>query len=65
MSSPSQKRTLHRTGNPTNIMVGHENGLGEVMPGVQTAPAALEEDVTQLQRTPFTKEIRLFRGGEW
>ena len=29
----------------------YEDGLGKVMSGVETAPAALEEDATQLQKT--------------
>ena len=36
------------------------DGLGKVMSGVETAPAALEEDATQLQRTQYTKETRRF-----
>ena len=38
----------------------YEDGLGKVVSGVETAPAALEEDATQLQRTQYTKETRRF-----
>ena len=38
----------------------YEDGLGKVMSGVETAPAALEEDATQLQRTQYAKETRRF-----
>ena len=38
----------------------YENGLGKVMSGVETAPAALEEDATQLRKTQFAKESRRF-----
>ena len=38
----------------------YEDGLGKVMSGVETAPAALEEDATQLQRTQYAKETRCF-----
>ena len=38
----------------------HEDGLGNVMSGVETAPAALEEDDTQLHRTQYAKETRRF-----
>ena len=38
----------------------YEDGLGKVVPGMKTAPAALEEDATQLQRTQYAKETRRF-----
>ena len=38
----------------------YEDGLGKVVSGVETAPAALEEDATQLQRTQYAKETRRF-----
>ena len=38
----------------------YEDGLGKVLSGVETAPAALEEDATQLQRTQYAKETRRF-----
>ena len=38
----------------------YEDGLGKVMSSVETAPAALEEDATQLQRTQYAKETRRF-----
>ena len=34
----------------------YEDGLGKVMSGVETAPEALEEDVTQAQRAQYAKE---------
>ena len=41
--------------------VSHVRGRArEVMSGVETAPAALEGDATQLQRTQYTKETRRF-----
>ena len=39
----------------------YEDGLGKVMSGVETAPAALDEDATQLQRAQYAKESRRFR----
>ena len=48
--------------NPTSITVGLrycgrcEDGLDNVMSGVEVALAALEEYDTQLQRTQFAKE---------
>ena len=38
----------------------YEDGLGKVMSDVETAPAALEEHATQLQRIQYTKETRRF-----
>ena len=38
----------------------YEDRLGKVMSGVETAPAALEEDATQMQRTQYAKETRRF-----
>ena len=38
----------------------YEDRLGKVMSGVETAPAALEEDATQRQRTQYAKETRRF-----
>ena len=38
----------------------YEDGLGKVVSGVKTAPAALEEDATQLQSTQYAKEARRF-----
>ena len=38
----------------------YEDGLGKVMSGVESAPAALEEDATQLQRAQYAKESRQF-----
>ena len=38
----------------------YEDGLRKVMSGVETAPAALEEDATQLQQAQYTKESRRF-----
>ena len=37
-----------------------EDGRGKVMSGVEAAPAALEEDATQRQRTQYAKETRRF-----
>ena len=36
----------------------YEDGLGKVLSGVETAPAALEEDATQLQTTQYAKQTR-------
>ena len=36
----------------------YEDGLGKVMSGVETAPAALEDDATQLQRTQYAWKTR-------
>ena len=38
----------------------YEDGLGKVVSGMKTAPAALEEDATQLQRTQYANETRRF-----
>ena len=38
----------------------YEDRLGKAMLGVETAPAALEEDTTQMQRTQYAKETRRF-----
>lgn len=38
----------------------YEYGLSEVMSGVETTRAAIEEDATQLQRTQCAKESRRF-----
>ena len=38
----------------------YEDRLGKAMLGVETAPAALEEDTTQMQRTQYAKETRCF-----
>ena len=38
----------------------YEDGLGKVMSGIETAPAALEEAATQLQKTQHAKECRRF-----
>lgn len=38
----------------------YEDRIGKVMSGVEIAPAAHEEDSTQLQRTQYAKESRRF-----
>ena len=38
----------------------YEDGLGKIMSGVETAPAAMEESATQLQKTQHAKECRRF-----
>ena len=68
MSSPFRKGYSPFNGEPNqyhgwmtlqrSLMYG--DGLGKVMSGVETAPAALEGDATQLQRTQYTKETRRF-----
>ena len=40
--------------------VMYEGRLGKVMSGVETAPAAMEEAATQLQKTQHAKECRRF-----
>ena len=37
-----------------------ENALGKVMPGLETAPAAPEEDATEVQKGQYEKESRRF-----
>ena len=37
-----------------------EDGLGKVMSGLGTAPAAPEEDVTQVQMAQYAKESRRY-----
>ena len=39
-----------------------EDGLGKVMQGLETDPAAPEEDATQVQRVSYAKESRRFEG---
>ena len=36
----------------------YDDGIGKLMSGVETAPAALEEDATQLQTTQYAKQTR-------
>ena len=36
----------------------YEDGLGKVMSGLETAPAAPEEDATQVQKAQYAKESR-------
>ena len=38
----------------------YKDGLGKCLTGVETAPAALEEDATQLHRTQYAKATRRF-----
>ena len=38
----------------------YEDGLGKVMSGLETAPAAPEEDATQVQRAQNAKKSRRF-----
>ena len=38
----------------------YEDGLGNVMSGLETAPAASEEDATQVQRAQYAEESRRF-----
>ena len=38
----------------------YEDRLGKIMSGMETAPAALNEDATQLKRTQYGKETRRF-----
>ena len=38
----------------------YEDGLGKVMSGLETAPAAPEEDATQVQRAQNAKKSRHF-----
>lgn len=42
----------------------YENGLGNVLSGVETAPGAPEEGDTQLQITPYAKKSRIALRGE-
>ena len=36
----------------------YEDGLGKVLSGLETAPAAPEEDATQVQKAQYAKESR-------
>ena len=38
----------------------YEDGLGKVMSCLETAPAAPEEDATEVQRAQYAKESRRF-----
>ena len=38
----------------------YEDSLGKVVSGLETAPAAPEEDATQVQRAQYAKESRRF-----
>ena len=68
MSSPFRKGYSPFNGEPNQYhgwmtlqrSVMYEDGLGIVMSGVETAPVALEEDATQLQRTQYAKETLRF-----
>ena len=66
MSSPFRKGYSPFNGEPNQYhgwmtlqrSLMYEDGLGKVMSGVETAPAALEEDATQLQTTQYAKQTR-------
>ena len=68
MSSPFRKGHSPFGGEPNQYhgwitlqrSLMYKDGLGKVMSGVETAPAALEEDATQLQRAQFAKKTRRF-----
>ena len=68
MPSPSRKGYSRFNGEPNQYhgwmtlqrSLMYEDGLGKVMSGVETAPAALKEDATQLQRTQYAKDTRRF-----
>ena len=42
----------------------YEDGLGKVMSGLETAPAAPEEDATQVQKAQYANESRRFNDKE-
>ena len=68
MSSPFRKGYSPFNGDPNqyhgwmtlqrSLMYG--DGLGKVMSGVETAPAAPEEDATQVQKAQYAKESRRY-----
>ena len=68
MSSPFRKGYSPFNGEPDQYhgwmtlqrSLMYEDRLGKAMLGVETAPAALEEDTTQMQRTQYAKETRRF-----
>ena len=68
MSSPFRKGYSPFNGEPNQYhgwitlqrSLMYEDGLGKVMSGVETAPPALDEAATQLQKTQHAKECRRF-----
>ena len=68
MSSPFRKRYSPFDGGPNQYhgwmtlkrSFMYEDGLGKVMSGLQTAPAAPEEDAPQVQKEQYAKESRRF-----
>ena len=38
----------------------YEHGLGKIMSGLKTAPAAPKEDATQVQKAQYSKESRRY-----
>ena len=68
MSSPFRKGYSPFNGEPNQYhgwmtllrSLMYEDGLVNILSGVETAPAALEEDATQLQSTQYAKEARRF-----
>lgn len=68
MSSPFRKKSSTLPGEPNQYdgwitlkrLLTFEDGLGKVMSGVATAPVALEEDATQMQRKTYGEDNRRF-----
>ena len=68
MSSPFRKGYSQCKGEPNQYhgwitlqrSLMYKDGLGKVMSGVETAPAAMEEAATQLQKAQHAKEYRRF-----